>query len=141
MGAAVIASGFSILVIIVGIIGNSLTIVALVKGSPNLQSHATTKFVINLAVTDLLFCSLNLPLTTVRYMTRSWPFGTFLCHWYPFFFYGNVATSLMSITCITVNRFVLRYKQLSKLCNQLQLYLLDLYSSHSTSIMQRYTAN
>ncbi|XP_054163941.1 G-protein coupled receptor moody-like [Oppia nitens] len=103
---AIIASTFSILVIIVGIIGNILTIIALVKGSPNLQSHATTKFIVNLAVSDLMFSALNLPLTTVRYMTRSWPFGSFLCHWFPFFFYGNVATSLMSIACITINRFV-----------------------------------
>ncbi len=105
MDAAIIASVFSVIIIIIGIIGNSLTIIALIKGSPKLQNHSTTKFVINLAITDLLFCSINLPLTTVRYATRSWPFGEFICQLYPFFFYGNVATSLMSITCISINRF------------------------------------
>ncbi len=102
--AAIIASIFSVLIIIIGIIGNSLTIIALVKGSPKMQNHSTTKFVINLAITDLLFCSINLPLTTVRYVSRSWPFGSFICQLYPFFFYGNVATSLMCITCISINR-------------------------------------
>ncbi|CAG2114364.1 unnamed protein product [Medioppia subpectinata] len=97
-----------------------------VKGSPNLQSHSTTKFVVNLAITDLLFCSLNMPLASVRYMTRSWPFGTILCQWYPFFFYGNVATSLMSITCITVNRlvFIAFHSYYTKIYRKMNVWLM-----------------
>ena len=40
--------------------GNLLTIVALLK-CQKLRSHATTMFVISLAIMDLLFCTINLP--------------------------------------------------------------------------------
>ena len=33
--------------------------------------------------------------------------GTTLCRIFPFFFYGNVAASLMNMVAITVNRYVL----------------------------------
>ena len=45
--------------------GNLLTVVALLK-CQKLRSHATTMFVISLAVSDLLFCTINLPLTASR---------------------------------------------------------------------------
>ncbi|OTF75290.1 7 transmembrane receptor (rhodopsin family)-like protein [Euroglyphus maynei] len=64
-------------------------------------------FVIHLAIADLLFCTLIMPLQSGRYLTRSWPFGQLLCRSYPLFYYGTVATSLMLITAITINRFVL----------------------------------
>lgn len=45
--------------------GNLVTIVALSR-SVKLRVHATTAFVISLCVSDLLFCSINLPLTASR---------------------------------------------------------------------------
>ncbi|KAH9520826.1 hypothetical protein DERF_004513, partial [Dermatophagoides farinae] len=84
---------------------------ALIKQQINHQnshhSSTTTIFVINLAIADLLFCSLVMPLQSGRYLTRSWPFGQLLCRLYPLFYYGTVATSLMMITAITINRFIL----------------------------------
>jgi hypothetical protein len=45
--------------------GNLLTVVALLRCA-KLRSHATTTFVISLAVSDLLFSAINLPLTASR---------------------------------------------------------------------------
>ena len=103
--------------------GNLLTVVALVR-CQKLRSHATTAFVISLAVSDLLFSAINLPLTASRYCTviililiinlincryihEAWTLGPTLCRIFPFFFYGNVACSLMNMVAITVNRYVL----------------------------------
>ncbi|KFM71978.1 Protein trapped in endoderm-1, partial [Stegodyphus mimosarum] len=94
-----------IIFIIVGCIGNSMTILALVK-CRRLQ-NATTAFVVSLAVSDFLFCVVCLPLTATRYIYEEWILGEELCKLFPFFFYGNVAASLMSMTAITFNRFVL----------------------------------
>ena len=55
--AAIIAITFSI----VGIVGNLFTIVALLRCT-KLRSKATTKFVISLAICDLLFCLIILPI-------------------------------------------------------------------------------
>ena len=50
--------------------GNLLTVVALLR-CQKLRSHATTAFVISLAVSDLLFSAINLPLTASRYLQIS----------------------------------------------------------------------
>jgi len=100
--AAVAASIFTI----VGVLGNLLTVVALLR-CQKLRSHATTAFVISLAVSDLLFSAINLPLTASRYIHEAWTLGPTLCRVFPFFFYGNVACSLMNMVAITVNRYVL----------------------------------
>lgn len=100
--AAVAASIFTF----VGITGNLLTVVALLK-CQKLRSHATTMFVISLAVSDLLFCSINLPLTASRYVHEEWRLGSEMCRLFPFFFYGNVAASLMNMVAITINRYIL----------------------------------
>jgi len=104
--AAVCASIFAV----VGVGGNLLTVVALLR-CPKLRLHATTMFVISLAFSDLLFSAVNLPITAARYVAQKWPFdnGTDgpICWLFPFFFYGNVAASLMSMVAITINRYVL----------------------------------
>lgn len=58
--------------------GNLLTVVALLK-CQKLRSHATTMFVISLAVSDLLFCTINLPLTASRYVHEEWRLGPEMC--------------------------------------------------------------
>ncbi|XP_042873900.1 protein trapped in endoderm-1-like [Penaeus japonicus] len=104
--ATVFAAVASIIFIIVGIAGNLVTIVALSR-SVKLRVHATTAFVISLCVSDLLFCSINLPLTASRYIHEAWVLGETLCKIFPFFFYGNVAASLLNMVAITINRYIL----------------------------------
>lgn len=69
--------------------GNLLTVVALLR-CPKLRSHATTLFVISLAISDLLFAAVNLPLTASRYVQEEWVLGATVCRWVrqfsPFFF-------------------------------------------------------
>jgi len=109
--AAMLATFAAITISACGIIGNFVTILALIRFStrdirrrltPN--TSATTRFVIALAATDLFFCSAVLPFNAGRYWTRSWPFGEFACRLYPLIYYGTVASSLMLITAITINR-------------------------------------
>ncbi|XP_045592255.1 protein trapped in endoderm-1 [Procambarus clarkii] len=104
--ATIFAAAASILFILVGILGNLVTIIALSR-SVKLRVHATTAFVISLCASDLLFCSINLPLTASRYIHESWVLGDTLCSIFPFFFYGNVAASLLNMVAITLNRYIL----------------------------------
>lgn len=91
---------------IVGIVGNFVTILALIK-CPKLRGHATTAFILSLCVSDLIFCTLNLPLTAARFVYEQWIFGEVLCKLFPVFFYGNVAVSVLNMVAITLNRYVL----------------------------------
>lgn len=119
--AAVAASIFTF----VGITGNLLTVVALLK-CQKLRSHATTMFVISLAVSDLLFCTINLPLTASRYVHEEWRLGPEMCRLFPFFFYGNVAASLMNMVAITINRYILIacHANYSRIYSHLHIFLM-----------------
>uniref|UniRef100_A0A1B0G8C7 G-protein coupled receptors family 1 profile domain-containing protein n=1 Tax=Glossina morsitans morsitans TaxID=37546 RepID=A0A1B0G8C7_GLOMM len=100
--AAISASVF----VVIGVLGNLITILALIM-CPKIRGHATTAFVLSLCISDLLFCSLSLPLTAVRFFQERWTFGDTLCKIFPVIFYGNVAVSLLSMVGITLNRYIL----------------------------------
>ncbi|XP_006561195.1 protein trapped in endoderm-1 isoform X2 [Apis mellifera] len=99
IAAAVCAIIFSV----VGVAGNLVTVIALLKYT-RLRRHATTAFVISLSISDLIFSAVNLPLTASRYLNEAWVLGETLCKIFPLFFYGNVAVSLLSMVAITINR-------------------------------------
>ncbi|XP_014474408.1 PREDICTED: protein trapped in endoderm-1 [Dinoponera quadriceps] len=102
IAAAICAIIFSI----IGVLGNLVTVIALLRYT-RLRRHATTAFVINLSISDLIFSAINLPLTASRYLNEAWVLGETLCKIFPLFFYGNVAVSLLSMVAITINRYVL----------------------------------
>uniref|UniRef100_A0A2P2IDF3 Protein trapped in endoderm-1-like n=1 Tax=Hirondellea gigas TaxID=1518452 RepID=A0A2P2IDF3_9CRUS len=119
--ATLFAAVASIIFIFVGVAGNLTTIIALSR-SVKLRVHATTAFIISLCISDLLFCTINLPLTASRYIHEEWVLGDVLCSIFPFFFYGNVAVSLLNLVAITVNRYILIahhsiYDRLYRRCN------------------------
>lgn len=94
-----------LLFMLLGVPGNTLTLLAL-RRNRRLRSPTTT-FVLSLCCADLLFCMVNLPLTATRYFRRCWMFGDTSCAVFGFFFYGNVATSVLSMTGITITRGLL----------------------------------
>ncbi|OXU20771.1 hypothetical protein TSAR_003771 [Trichomalopsis sarcophagae] len=102
----IFAAACAILFSIVGVVGNLVTVIALLRYA-RLRRHATTAFVISLSVSDLIFAAVNLPLTASRYLNEAWVLGETLCQVFPLFFYGNVAVSLLSMVAITINRYVL----------------------------------
>ncbi|CAH0562556.1 unnamed protein product [Brassicogethes aeneus] len=104
--ATILAAFCAILFCFLGVIGNFVTVLALL-GCPKLRSHATTAFVLSLCISDLLFCSVNLPLTASRFIHKAWVLGDALCKLFPVLFYGNVAVSVLNMVAITLNRYVL----------------------------------
>ncbi|UYV82943.1 hypothetical protein LAZ67_22001459 [Cordylochernes scorpioides] len=100
-----VAGCIIIFIIIVGVSGNLLTLVALAR-VPRVRSAASA-FIASLCVADLLFCAVNLPFTASRFLHRAWVHGDTLCVVFPFLRYVNVGMSLLSITAITVNRYIL----------------------------------
>ncbi|XP_059468527.1 protein trapped in endoderm-1-like [Neocloeon triangulifer] len=104
--ASTVASISATILAVVGVAGNLVTMIALLRCT-KLRQHATTAFVVSLCISDLLFCTINLPMTAFRFWNRAWIFGETLCSLFPFFFYGNVAVSLLSMVAITINRYIL----------------------------------
>ncbi|XP_003699065.3 protein trapped in endoderm-1-like, partial [Apis florea] len=69
--------------------------------------NATAIFIMNLSISDLMFCCFNLPLATSTFWHSSWQHGPFLCRLFPLLRYGLVAVSLFSILTITINRYII----------------------------------
>ncbi|CAK9823843.1 G-protein coupled receptor moody [Anthophora retusa] len=99
------AAGCCILFMLVGIPGNLFTIIALLRTRK--LRNATAVFIMNLSVSDLMFCCFNLPLATSTFWYSSWHHGAHLCRLFPLLRYGLVAVSLFSILAITINRYVM----------------------------------
>ena len=69
--------------------------------------NTTAIFIINLSVSDLLFCCFNLPLAASKFLTRHWIWGPELCQLYPLLRYGLLGVSVFNILAITINRYVM----------------------------------
>ncbi|XP_022223805.2 LOW QUALITY PROTEIN: G-protein coupled receptor moody [Drosophila obscura] len=99
------AAVMTFLIMIVGICGNLLTVVALLK-CPKVRNVAAA-FIISLCIADLLFCALVLPFQGLRFVQGTWRHGEVLCRLIPFIQYGNIGVSLLCIAMITINRYVM----------------------------------
>lgn len=67
--------------------------------------NETTTYMINLAVSDLLFV-LTLPFRIFYFINRDWPFGKIQCKLSVALFYTNMYGSILFLTCISVDRFL-----------------------------------
>lgn len=99
------AAACCILFMLVGIPGNLITVIALFRTKK--LKNATAVFIMNLSMSDLMFCCFNLPLATSTFWHRSWLHGSLLCRLFPLLRYGLVAVSLFSVLAITINRYVM----------------------------------
>ncbi|XP_023244425.1 G-protein coupled receptor moody-like [Centruroides sculpturatus] len=99
------AAAACIVFVFIGVPGNFVTIVALLK-SPRLR-NVTSAFIINLCVADGLFCIFSLPLAASMFIHKTWIYSDFLCMIFPLFRSSNAAVSLFTIIAITINRYVI----------------------------------
>ncbi|GFY58902.1 g-protein coupled receptor moody [Trichonephila inaurata madagascariensis] len=90
---------------VVGVFGNFVSILALSK-SEKLR-NATTAFIVNLCVADLLFSGFSMPLSALTFLERDWNYGEVLCKLFPLVRYSNGAVSIFSVIAITINRYIL----------------------------------
>ena len=98
--AIVMASIFTV----VGFFGNLFTIIALLRNS-KIRGQAMTKFIISLAVSDLLFCCISTP--SIGYGIYAKDFlSENNCSYFYFVVVGNYAVSVYNLVLITVHNYV-----------------------------------
>ncbi|CAH2090486.1 unnamed protein product [Euphydryas editha] len=100
-----VAAVITAIIMVVGLSGNLLTVVALLK-CPKVRNVAAA-FIISLCIADFLFCAVVLPFAISGFWTKTWSHGGILCKLVPFLRYGNVGVSLLSIALITLNRYIM----------------------------------
>ncbi|XP_061089967.1 neuropeptide Y receptor Y7 [Conger conger] len=90
------------LIILLGLVGNSLVIYMIVCYR-NMRT-VTNYFIANLALADLMVDSLCLPFTLVYTLLDEWKFGAVLCHLVPFAQALSVHVSILTLTVIALER-------------------------------------
>ena len=111
---------------VVGTSGNLFTIIALLK-SQTLHIQASTKFVVSLAIADLLFCSICLPLIILDglgFITEKYTEA--YCHWLVIILCTIFAASSFSLLAITINRCIIicYYDIYDKIYSGLNVYIM-----------------
>ncbi|XP_028818337.1 prolactin-releasing peptide receptor [Denticeps clupeoides] len=95
---------YSAVVLVAGV-GNSF-LLACILADKKLH-NATNFFIGNLAAGDLLMCLSCVPLTaSYAFDTRGWAFGRPLCHLVPLLQGATVFASVLSLTAIAMDRYV-----------------------------------
>ena len=90
---------------VVGTFLNLLAIVVLTQSSRRRRSDASTKFVLNLAIADLMFCSITIPSHWLQVRFRSHDlWGEVLCDVNQVSFFWTFQSSLYTLSCVSLNR-------------------------------------
>ena len=88
-----------------GVTGNLLTIIALLRNS-KLLDQPITRFVISLAVSDFIFSAFNIP--TYAYAMNNISFYTKTsCQFLGYFYLVNASVSIYNLVMITVSHYIL----------------------------------
>ncbi|KAL1023547.1 hypothetical protein UPYG_G00042240 [Umbra pygmaea] len=89
-------------IIVISLFGNTVVCHVVIK---NKRMHsATSLFIVNLAVADILITLLNMPFTLVRFVNSSWVFGKGMCHISRFVQYCSLHVSTLTLTAIALDR-------------------------------------
>ncbi|XP_021201536.3 G-protein coupled receptor moody [Helicoverpa armigera] len=100
-----VATACCAIFVVIGIPGNLITIVALARFKK--IRNATAIFIINLHISDLLFCSIILPMTAMTFAQKKWTHGWIMCQLYPYLKFSLNATSIFTILAISINRYIM----------------------------------
>ncbi|KAK2530298.1 hypothetical protein Q9233_006275 [Columba guinea] len=90
------------IIICISLFGNTLVCHVVIK---NKRMHsATSLFIVNLAVADVMITILNTPFTLVRFVSSTWVFGKLMCHVSRFVQYCSVHVSVLTLAAIALDR-------------------------------------
>ncbi|XP_058860954.1 prolactin-releasing peptide receptor-like isoform X2 [Acipenser ruthenus] len=132
------------LLVAVACIGNAFLLACIVTDKK--LHNATNLFIGNLSVADLLMCLCCVPFTvSYGFEARGWLFGRFMCHFVTLMQTCTVYVSVLSLTAIAVDRYVvvaypIRRRITLKCCGMvvLGIWVLSLVLAAPTSVHTSY---
>lgn len=90
-------------IVIVGSLANALVILTILS-ERHMRRKATYIFICSLALSDLLFLLVSVPLFIAAPSLNTWPFGTLMCKAVYYFEYLNGITSVFTLVGLSVDR-------------------------------------
>uniref|UniRef100_A0A7E4VFC8 G_PROTEIN_RECEP_F1_2 domain-containing protein n=1 Tax=Panagrellus redivivus TaxID=6233 RepID=A0A7E4VFC8_PANRE len=92
-------------IFVLGLLGNA-AIMYLTLRNRHLQTVQNI-FILNLAMSDIIVCLLSVPITPVTNVSKTWFFGSYICHLLPFVQAVSVVVSTFSLSAIAIDRYSL----------------------------------
>ena len=104
--AVVVPIVFSI-IFVLGVIGNSLVIVVMIKTRKKNSKglNTTNRFILNLAIADLLFLFFCVPFHAPVYSMEGWPFGAFMCEFSEVCQMTFMLASIYTMVALSLDRY------------------------------------
>ena len=103
-------------IFVLGIIGNSCTIFIILKES--LHHSPSFRFILNLAIGDLLVIIDTVPFVATIYTFESWPYGEFVCKLSEFLRDLSISVTVFTLTTMSYDRhqatFSMRLRSMGK---------------------------
>ncbi|CAF3371504.1 unnamed protein product [Rotaria socialis] len=93
------------LVLICGICGNAIVLVVGICRR-KYQHNVTNCYIMNLAITDLLFLLISVPLTTYLAVNRIWIFGQFICKMHIYLAHVLLQATCLTLAAMSIDRYL-----------------------------------
>ncbi|XP_063813190.1 endothelin receptor type B [Pseudophryne corroboree] len=93
----------SCLIFLVGVIGNSTLLRIIYKNK--CMRTGTNLLIASLALGDLLYIIINIPVTIYKLLTQTWPFGVVICKLVPFLQKSSVGITVLSLCALSIDRY------------------------------------
>ncbi|CAF3687720.1 unnamed protein product [Adineta steineri] len=93
-----------IFIAVAGILGNSLVIFVAIRFEK--LSNVTNCFIVNLAVTDIVFLAFCMPLLVVQYTLEHWYFNQTFCKLLNFISFVSVLVTVLTLVVMTIDRYI-----------------------------------
>ncbi|XP_071812262.1 G-protein coupled receptor 54-like [Apostichopus japonicus] len=116
--AAITVPIILMLILIVGLVGNSIVIYVILKAGHGRVKSATNSYIINLAITDISFLVCCVPGTASMYAWKEWMFGDFMCKLVFFMMHAAAQATCLTLTAMSVDRYQAIVRPLKSMQNR-----------------------
>ncbi|CAF1337666.1 unnamed protein product [Adineta ricciae] len=93
-----------IIISVAGVLGNSLVIYVAVRFQK--MTNVTNCFIVNLAVTDIVFLAFCMPLLVAQYTLEHWSFNETTCKLMNFISFVSVLVTVLTLVAMTIDRYI-----------------------------------
>lgn len=93
----------SCIIFVVGIIGNSTLLRIIYKNK--CMRNGPNVLIGSLALGDLLYILIAIPINVYKLLAEDWPFGVYICKLFPFIQKASVGITVLSLCALSIDRY------------------------------------
>ncbi|KAI8789059.1 kiSS-1 receptor-like isoform X2 [Biomphalaria glabrata] len=94
------------IIVLIGVLGNIIVVFTMCKhGGRTMSRSATNCYIINVALADLAFIVIVVPITTAAFVTESWQHGEAMCKFNQYISYVTLLSTCLTLTAMTIDRY------------------------------------